>query len=396
MIASTSKQLNSNIWKFYLYQGLYGLFFSVPVIVLFWQENGLSMTDIMLLQSIYAILVVGLEIPTGYFADVYGRKKALILSSIFIFLAIFVYGFGHNFYHFLVAEVLFAFGSSFSSGTCSAFIFDTLKDLKKEKTYPKVWGNVMFYGLIALAISSVFGGFIAEYELRYALYASVPFFAMLIPLSLTFHEPSRHKRVLEKGYTKKLLKSVYLALLESKKLRWLIVYSGVVYLFIQTGFFLYQPSFVLTGLDVVYFGLVFAGFQVVAALSSKYAHALEKKIGEKFSLVMLIVLVTVSYFLMSNILMLISFAFVFLQQFCRGYKNVVITDYINKLTSSNMRATVLSVENFFSRLVLALFIPLVGVMVDAYSVVQALWVLAFTSLVAGIVILFVLKRGKVI
>jgi hypothetical protein len=40
------------------------MLFSVPIMVLFWQQNGLSLTDIMILQSIFAIFVVILEIPT--------------------------------------------------------------------------------------------------------------------------------------------------------------------------------------------------------------------------------------------------------------------------------------------------------------------------------------------
>jgi hypothetical protein len=56
--------IKNNIWKLYLYKILSGMLFSVPIMVLFWQQNGLSLTDIMILQSIFAIFVVILEIPT--------------------------------------------------------------------------------------------------------------------------------------------------------------------------------------------------------------------------------------------------------------------------------------------------------------------------------------------
>ncbi|MBI5073015.1 hypothetical protein HZA99_04310 [Candidatus Woesearchaeota archaeon] len=36
------KKLQSNIWKFYLFDIFGGMLFAVPIIVLFWQENGLD------------------------------------------------------------------------------------------------------------------------------------------------------------------------------------------------------------------------------------------------------------------------------------------------------------------------------------------------------------------
>jgi len=395
-MTDTKSKLRSNIWKYYLYEIFAGMFFSIPIIVLFWQNNGLSLTEVMVLQSIFAIIVVALEIPTGYFADIYGRKQALVLSAISSFIAISAYSLGHNFYQFLIAEIFFAISVSFASGTSSAFIYDTLVDLKEEQNYKKIWGNTLFVGMIALALSNVLGGFIAKIDLRYALYASIPFFALLIPTSLSMHEPQRHKTIFEKGYLRELFKIIGVVLIKNEKLRWLIVYSGVVYAFNQSALWLYQPYFKLSGLDIAYFGLVFASFQIVAAISSKYAHKIEEKLGQKYSLAMLILLVSGSYFLMGNFVFLFSFSFSFLQQFVRGFKSVVVTDYINKLATSDMRATVLSAESFVGRLLYASIIPIVGYVADIYSLIQAITILGFTTFVSGIIILVMLRKDRVI
>jgi len=73
------KELKLNIKKYYRFEISSMILFATPIIVLFWQDNGLSMMQIMILQSIYAILVTVLEIPTGYIADIYGRRKSLII-----------------------------------------------------------------------------------------------------------------------------------------------------------------------------------------------------------------------------------------------------------------------------------------------------------------------------
>lgn len=390
------QKLSWNIWKFYLYNILAGMFFSVPVMVLFWQNNGLSLTEVMILQSVFAIFVVILEIPTGYFADVIGRKKTLIISGITGLIAMIAYSLGHNFFHFLVAEIFFSLSVSFSSGTTSAFVYDTLQNLGREKDYKKIQWNAFFYWMITLAFASIIGWFIAKIDLRYTLYASIPFFALMIPLVFFMQEPQRHKLIFEKGYIKELFKVIKTALIENKKLRWIIVYSWIIYAFNQSALWLYQPYFQISGLDIAYFGIVFASFQVVSAFSSKYAHKIENKLWEKYSLIMLIFLVAWSYLLMSNFVFLFSFSFCFIQQFVRGFKKIVITDYINKLTKSSMRATILSIESLFGKLLYAIIIPIFGWIADVYTLVQALTIIGITTLIFGIIILIILKKDRVL
>ena len=391
-----TQQLNSNIKKIYLYNFLSGMFFSIPIIVIFWNNNGLTLFQIMILQSIFSIFTVVLEIPTGYFADIYGRKVTLILASTFLTIGITTYSLGHNFTQFLLAEIFMALSSSLSSGTISAFVYDTLQNLNRKKEYQKIWGNAFFYGMLALGISSILGGFLAKINLRLTLYASIPFFFLLIPLAFSLQEPKHHKLIFKKNYFKKILKIISSTLLKNNKLKWLIVYSGIIYAFNQSALWLYQPYFKLTGLNIAYFGIIFASFQIIAAISSKYAHKIEKYLGEKYSLTVLIFLVAVSYLLMSNFVFLFSFSFCFIQQFVRSFKNIVLTDYINQLTSSDIRVTILSVESFFGRLLYAIVIPIFGWLADIYNLQQTLTIMGVTTLISGIIIIISLKKVKVI
>jgi hypothetical protein len=224
----------------------------------------------------------------------------------------------------------------------------------------------------------------------------IPFFAVIVPLLINLKEPQRQKIIIEKGYTRELLKILKISINENKKLRWIIIYSGVIFAFNQSALWLYQPYFKVSGLDIAYFGLVFASFQIVAAFSSKYAHIIEIILGQKYSLVLLTFLIAGSYLLMSHLIFLFSFTFCFIQQFVRGFKNAVITDYINQLTTSNMRATVLSVESFIGRFIYAAIIPFFGWIADIYTIEQALTVMGITTVISGSVILVLLKRDRVL
>ncbi|QEN05926.1 MFS transporter [Thiospirochaeta perfilievii] len=250
--------------------------------------------------------------------------------------------------------------------------------------------------MIALAVANSLGGVIGKYNLRYTFYATIPFFSLIIPLIFTMHEPERNKIIVEKGYTKELFKILKISLIENKKLRWIIIYSGVIYAFNQSALWLYQPYFKVTGLDIIYFGIVFASFQIVAGFSSKLAYKIEQKLGQKYSLIMLTLLIGGSYLLMSNLIFLFSFTFCYIQQFVRGFKNAAVTDYINQLTTSSMRATVLSAESFIGRLIYAVIIPVIGWTADIYNIQQALTIMGVTTLISGSVILIILRKKSVI
>ncbi|MFZ2192939.1 MAG: MFS transporter [Candidatus Moraniibacteriota bacterium] len=388
------EKLEGNIWKLYLYMVLYSLMFFTPIIVLFYQDNGLSLTQIMIIQSISSALFVLLEVPSGYFADIFGRKKSLMITSIFATIAMIYFAIGTNFYHLLLAASLWAIAGVFISGADSALLYDTLKDLKKESSYKKIWGNVIFFYSIGVSIASIIGGLIGGLNYRYPFFAMIPFMLLLIPLSFSFEEPKKHKIIFSKNYLFDLLGVIKLSILKNKKLRWLLAYSAIVVGFIQIAYFLYQPYFKLSGLNVVYFGVVFAGFNVVVAISAKYSHVLEEKIGQKYALILLFMLVGISFLLMSNFIFFYSFVFVFLIQFVSGFSSVVISDYVNKLADSSIRATTLSVKSLIEKMFFAVVTPFIGWISDVYSLQQALALSGIIIFIFGTITLLLFWRNK--
>ncbi|MCK4428740.1 MAG: MFS transporter [Candidatus Aenigmarchaeota archaeon] len=395
MRVEETKKLESNIKKFYLFQILLGMMFYFPILVLFWQSNGLSLTEVMILQSIVSISMVIFEIPTGYFADVFGRKKSFISAGFFLAMSIFVYCFSYNFHHFLVCELLWMIGFALISGADSAFLYDTLAALKKENQYKKIFGKARFYYLLAISGASIIGGFIGKINFRWTFYAMLPFVILLIPLSFSFTEPRKHNQVF-RGTNLSRLIDILKYSFKNRKIKWLMIYSAIIFTFNGTAQWLYQPYFKLTGLDILYFGFVFAAFNLVAALSSKYAHAIEEKIGQKYSLVMLVFLMVTSYLLMGNFVFLFSFSFAFLNEIVFGFSKPIITDYINKIVSSDARATILSAQSMVGRLLYAAILPLAGWLADIYTLPQALSILGITTFVAGIIILVILHIERII
>ncbi|MDP7358582.1 MAG: MFS transporter [Pseudomonadales bacterium] len=385
--------LDRNVTVMMVFKVTITLFFFVPVMTLFWQENGLSLLEVMVLQSIFSIATVLMEFPSGVLADRYGRRRVLIAASLMSLVGLTIYSVADGFYSFLVAELLLAVWIALMSGADSALLYDSLKELKREDEYTQIWGNIQFYSLVFLAGVNILGGIIATQGLRYTLYASLPFSLIAFLSSFYFVEAGRES---SSGSVRQQLSEVGSVFSLKSQLLWIVVYGGVVFAFNQGGLWIYQPYFRLTGIEIVYFGVIFAAFHVVAAVAGKYTWWLESYLGANRLLAVLLVLTAGASILMGLHLAIYSFAFVFVHQVVRGIFRILISNEINRRVDTAIRASVLSVHALSGRIVYALLIPVVGWLADVYTLEDAFTILGITGLFAGIPALLMLKRVGVI
>ncbi len=384
-----------NIRKYYRFEISSMILFATPIIVLFWQDNGLSMMQIMILQSIYSILVTVLEIPTWYIADIYGRRKSLIIGSFIHALWIVYYAIAWDFVWFVIAEWLFAIGISLISGANSAFLYDVLLEAGEEKRYKKILGNSTFYLLISMAVANIMWGFLWEISFRLTFWLSFVFNISSVFIAFSMKEAKRHRKIIKKWYLRQMLIIVKEALIDNHKLRYLLIWAGLIYGLNNIALWFYQPYFELAWLDIIYFGIIFAAFQIFAGISGKYAHRIERLLWEKKSIVLLLILLGISYILMWKFVFAFGFLFAFLQQFVRWFSKIIFNDYINKLIDSENRATILSIQSMLSRLCYAIVIPFVGYIADIYSISHALLISWISVFVIWGIFIILLHRYKI-
>lgn len=387
--------LKSNIKKYSYFQILKFFIIFIPVIVLFWQENGLDLRQIFILHAIYAIIILVMEVPSGFFADVYGRKASLVLGSLGILIAATVYAFSYGFIGFIFGEILWGMGASFISGADTALIYDTLVDLKRKKDYKKVEGHAHFLGRISEAVAAVLAGFIALISLRHVMYATVIPFVFLFFIALRIKEPKRHVKIHEKGYLHHIYRIMMFALHKNKTIKWLIMYSAIINAMLVIGFWFYQPYFKLVGIPVVYFGIIFAGINIFSGICLKYSYVYEKKVGLKYALISFPIMCALAFFLLGKLVFVFSIIFVLLFQFARATKFLIINDTINKIVLSGKRATVLSLNNMVQRLLFVIISPFIGWFADVYTIPTALMLSGVIVLVGGGVTLIMLGVHKV-
>ena len=174
------RTLHPNIIRLYLIKIAKWFMLYMPIVVPFYESNGLSMKDIMILQAVYSIAIVILEVPSGYLADVIGRRKTLILGAVFGTFGFATYSFSYGFIRFLVAEIILGIGQSCMSGADSAMLYDSLLEKGEEKKYTRFEGRITSLGNVAEAVAGIAGGLLAGITLRAPYFAQI--FVALIAL----------------------------------------------------------------------------------------------------------------------------------------------------------------------------------------------------------------------
>jgi MFS family permease len=369
-----------NIWKYYLFVFFKQFMIFLPIFILFYQENGLSLAQIGFLATAISITGLILELPSGVFADLYGRKLSLILGISLVFIGYSLRAFGVNFVNFLIALTIGSIGNSLISGADSAMLYDSLKELKQTHLFKKYAGTANFFSLMSMGIASFFGGLLSVYGLRMIFYISlIPIFLAFI-ISFTFKEPEKHKKIIKANYLTHLKEGLIFSFI-NKKVRFLILFSGFVVGMMILSHIFFQPYMKQIGLVTTSFGLIYFIFLVISAISSKSAHFIEEKIGQKWSITIIPLILIIQLFLMGKFSFYFGFLFIFLGEFIWGFTMPIINHYINEETSSYHRATVLSINAMSYQIIYAIFSPLIGWFADIWTLSTALMIQA------GIVVL---------
>jgi MFS family permease len=381
--------MEKNVSRFYWYRlTKFGLF-HIAILVIFYQQRGLSFSQIMVLQSVYYFAKVLSEVPTGAWADRVGRKKSLILGSFFHSSAYLLIFLSRSFILFNIGEIIAGIAMSFASGADSALAYDSLKSLGKENEYKRVEGNGTGMKHLAFALFAPVGGFLATMNLALPYLASsiVIFLSGLI--ALTFVEPLREDKKVQDSKLKiqdsrsKIQRKSYheikasLNLMKNdRRILWFVLFFSLVFLATRLGFWTYQPYMKMVGLPLSLFGVAFAFLHFLSALVSKYADRIEKILKVNLTLFLMPALVVISLLLLSRFVFLWSISFILIQQVTFGMHEPILKSHLNRLTPSEVRATMLSVQNMVGNAVFAICAPFLGSLVDQLGLQNALLIFA--------------------
>ncbi|RPI66969.1 MAG: MFS transporter, partial [Ignavibacteriae bacterium] len=287
-------RLRRNITLLRIIRALDMAMLAIPIIVIYYQSHGMSMQDVMTLQAIFGAAMLVVEIPSGYFSDVIGRRRTMIIGAALHTVGWILYAMADGFSDFLVAELILGFGAAFISGTDSAMLYDTLIDLGEEHSGVYQEGRMLAMANFSEAGAAIVGGMLAAISLHMPFYAQVAIMIPIVPLAMMLVEPSPHRRDGRKGSMRELLDVVVNVVHHNKQLRAMLGTASLLGASTLTVLWMYQPYWKLMGVPVGWFGAIWAGGNVLVGIMSMHSARLSRRFGDIRIVGWLIFLLSVS------------------------------------------------------------------------------------------------------
>ena len=375
-------KLHRNIKAIYALAFFHSFMIIVPVIVPFFMSKGLSLAEIFYLQAVFAATIVLLEAPSGYFADVFGRRMALALGSVIHGIAYLCLNFADHLASLIVFEIIAGIAASMLSGADLALLYDTQKALEDDSNseHSKSIAHLGFVKSSAEGLGALLGGALAlwSFEVMVA-FQSLIAWACLIASMLITEPPYKNARTKENrvqiiGILKHLFKG-------DPVLRCVVIAIPLYNLATFHVVWLLQPYWEAQGISLALFGVLWCSQSAVVAIANKFGFVIERRYGPVFALALMGILPVLGHFGMAWFQGWSGILVGLLLFLCRGMNQVILVNALNRRVPSEFRATANSLTSFLFRLAFITTGPLVGYMAETRGLDTAFNLLGFSSLV---------------
>lgn len=331
-----------------------------------------------LIETVLITTMTLTEIPTGAIADLFGKKKTLLLSFFLQATGALWMAMTPNFSGLAFSVFVMGVGGTLYSGTLEALVYDTLKQNERESAYDRVVSIMSSIQLIAPAICGALGGFLYVISPRLPFLANASFYIIGMIASLLLVEPiiDTVKFSWENYFnqTKQGIKQLTQTI-SIRNQTLLLLSIGVIGVIVDE--MLYSFLGVEFGLKAESIGIVWAIIFLISAAAVQATPFIRKFLGNKKAVIItggVIALTLIASpilgFTLGVVSILVSSTFLAI---LANLTSIVI----NKNTESKFRATTLSTFNMFKNIPYVLCAYFIGSLSDTISAKNTAFVLGF-------------------
>jgi hypothetical protein len=389
--------VNRNIKLLYGFSFFDPFMIVIPVWVPYLATQGITMRQFMELQAVFAIVILCGEVPSGLLSDLWGRKKTLLLGSTLKAVSFSLLPLWSSYEGFLFYHLTMGIALSMISGGDVALLYDSHLAAGGEKSRgTAVLGNMKLAGQTGAAVSALVGGVVVMLSYGHLLWANAIFSWIPVLLVLGVAEPSRVLAKRKKRF-EDLRAALSTTLVRDATTRLvflnLVVTGAAGLVMVWTHQKYWQDS----GVPLAYFGVLFAGYNLVFGFAGRSAALASARYGQGPVLAAVGVLPIIAYFVMASFFGWVGIVFGLLGHIGRGMGSVLFLNALNEGISSAFRATVISMAQLGTRASFAILGPLVGYGIDAWGLPPVLSALGLLfSIVFAVLLLPLILQQTVL
>jgi MFS family permease len=354
--------------------------FYYPVFTVMYLDYGLTISQFAILNAAWAAAIVAAEVPSGALADVFGRKKLLVFAGLLMILELSLITFAPRenldilFILFLFNRILSGLAEAAASGADEALAYDSLK----KKCLEHEWGRVLdvrirfqSIGFIVTMITgaavydpvlvqSFFGLFGSNTVITQDMTLRVPLFLTLfmgvaaLYSALKMKDPELADNITHEELSVKnafvitfnaglwILKFPFALVIIATGL----VFDGIIRMVIT----LYSQYYRMIDLPEASYGIIGALIALMGFVIPRLSLKMTKSRSPFFNSAVMAIVTITGLTGMSFFVPYAGIVFAFLLS-CGMYMNsFFISHYLNRITDSRQRATVLSFKGLFYNL----------------------------------------------
>lgn len=179
---------NRNILVYYIATVFANTWFVAGNWLVYWLKY-MTPAELGVFDAIGFSLALLVEIPSGAFADLFGKRVTLIFGGLVRLIGASFMAFSTDKYLLAVGSAFMLSGLAFASGTQEALAYDALKEKGQEQHYPRVTTVANSLVLLSTVCFSFLGGVLYAIDDNYPWYAWVGTMLVYTLISFAFSEP---------------------------------------------------------------------------------------------------------------------------------------------------------------------------------------------------------------
>lgn len=372
----------------------YSLPYSILTVILL--AKGLSLSQILIIQSAYSIAIVLFEFPSGLLADNYSRKNLYSLSKLFLIIMFLIVLFSNQFYLIFAAWFCYGIAAALDSGTLDAYIINQLKLAHHGAELRKFLALSNRLEIVGLLLGSSLGGILYHFIGINIYVLGTVFLVASTLISFFFFKETTKSDSLQDSHVMVLKKQItdsFKELRKQPRLSLILIFDFLTQIFFQTHFQLWQSFFLSKGIDSQYFPFFYITFQVITLFSYSINIDGVKKYAGVLKFSPLIVFLPLTFFL-GKIEIFLTAYFIFVFVF---YVIEFILNYqFNKMVSVENISSLISFKSTVSRIGSVLLLCILSFMVKQMSVSAVMAINFMLSLVLLVVLSVIIMKKTVV
>jgi MFS family permease len=376
----------------YLGTALQGVLLWVPVEKLFMNEIGFTAATVGVMAAAYAALVPFVELPSGILADRWSRRNVLVLACLALTVASLLGGLATSVPLYVLSMVPLGVYFAMWSGTMDAIVYDTvLEETGSSDTFERDLGRVRFVESITLVASALAGGVLANLmSARLTYFLTVPFALLAAVAFLRFREPVLHKAA-DRTTLRAQVALTWRTVARRGVLRPVVALAVLVAALVQVVFEFGPLWLIALSASALFFGPFWAAMVSTLGLGGLLAGRLALHRPAVAVAVVAAMTAAGVGLIVGRGLVVVTVAQVVLA-LTLSVVGIHVTKLVHDAVPSSVRSGVASGVSAFTWLTFLPFAIGFGVLGDRVGVFRAGWLILFTVVCAGAILVMVAAR----